>query len=116
MSETETETDPKGTDLVPGYDYEIDEIPGTAGIQSHPDPKQYVYVAIILVIVSPGLALFALGSAETFADAATGARAPRAARRCCAGHARSGGPAGCAPSARAARRRGPPGRPGGRAG
>ena len=25
MSETETETDPKGTDLVPGYDYEIDE-------------------------------------------------------------------------------------------
>ena len=52
MSETETETDPKGTDLVPGYDYEIDEIPGTAGIQSHPDPKQYVYVAIILVIVT----------------------------------------------------------------
>ena len=53
MSETETEVaTAKGTDLVPGYDYEIDEIPGTAGVQAHPDPKQYVYVAIILVVVT----------------------------------------------------------------
>src|SRR4051812_8239609 len=49
-------------------------------------------------------------------DAVPGARAPRPAPRYRAGPVRSGGPAGCAPSARAVPRRGPPGRPAARAG
>src|SRR4051812_20402793 len=41
-------------------------------------------------------------------DGATGAPVRRPAPRCRGGPARWGGPAGCAPSARAARRRAPP--------
>jgi cytochrome c oxidase subunit IV len=41
-----------GTDVVPADELPVDEIPGTFGLQAHPDPRQYVFVGIILVIVT----------------------------------------------------------------
>jgi caa(3)-type oxidase subunit IV len=41
-----------GTDVVPADELPVDEIPGTFGLQAHPDPRQYVFIGIILVIVT----------------------------------------------------------------
>jgi cytochrome c oxidase subunit 4 len=44
-----------GTDVVPAdaqVPAEIDEIPGTAGIQHHPGPREYVFIAVILVVIT----------------------------------------------------------------
>jgi cytochrome c oxidase subunit 4 len=45
-----------GTDVVPADEAhvpaEIDEIPGTAGIQHHPGPREYVFIAVVLVVIT----------------------------------------------------------------
>ena len=44
-----------GTDVVPAdaqVPAEIDEIPGTEGIQHHPGPREYVFIAIVLVVIT----------------------------------------------------------------
>jgi cytochrome c oxidase subunit IV len=45
-----------GRDVVPADEAqvpaEIDEIPGTAGIQHHPGPREYILIAIVLVVIT----------------------------------------------------------------
>jgi cytochrome c oxidase subunit 4 len=44
-----------GSEVVPAGEAvpeEIDEIPGTAGIQHHPGPREYIFIAVVLVIIT----------------------------------------------------------------
>jgi cytochrome c oxidase subunit IV len=44
-----SEVVPAGDENVPA---EIDEIPGTAGIQHHPGPREYILIAVVLVVIT----------------------------------------------------------------
>lgn len=45
-----------GSEVVPATEAEvpaeIDEIPGTAGIQHHPGPREYIFIAVVLVVIT----------------------------------------------------------------
>ena len=44
-----------GSEVIPADEAvpaEIDEIPGTAGIQHHPGPREYILIAVVLVVIT----------------------------------------------------------------
>jgi cytochrome c oxidase subunit 4 len=52
---TDVEVIEPGRDVVPAGEAvpaEIDEIPGTAGVQHHPGPREYILIAVVLVILT----------------------------------------------------------------